>query len=247
MDILPRHQLGYLLPVSVADTVYYQFHRVFPRDALLVGYPLAVRAFTVPAVLEALEGFRAGVDFLAAKGVERIVQGGIPVSALAGRARIQALLAQAQQTTGLPVSADFEEVIEALQWLGAGRVAIAAKWDEPLMDAVEAYLADAGIEAVGRSAEAHTAQEVVAIEARRGADLAVRLGREALERAPEADALLLAGGAWLSLQAVPLLEAEFGRPVVTNPSATFWAALRQFGLRSPETGWGRLLDGLHAR
>jgi len=51
-------------------------------------------------------------------------------------------------------------------------------------------------------------------------------------------------GAWLSLQVVPALEAEFGRPVVTDPSATFSRALRQFGCKSRDSGWGRLIDGL---
>jgi maleate cis-trans isomerase len=113
------------------------------------------------------------------------------------------------------------------------------------MQGVSDYLADAGIETIGQSAEAHTAQEVVAVTPRQGVELAVRLGRDALRATPEAEGLLLAGGAWLSLQAVPILEAEFGKPVITNPSATFWAALRQFGIHSPIVGWGRLIDSLH--
>jgi maleate cis-trans isomerase len=60
---------------------------------------------------------------------------------------------------------------------------------------------------------------------------------------PDADGLLLAGGAWLVLQAVPMLEAEFGRPVVTNPGATYWAMARQAGIK-PRSGFGRLLDML---
>ena len=42
-----------------------------------------------------------------------------------------------------------------------------------------------------------------------------------------------------------MLEAELGLPVVTNPSATFWAGLRQLGLHSPTVGWGRLIDSLN--
>ena len=43
--------------------------------------------------------------------------------------------------------------------------------------------------------------------------------------------MLLAGGAWLVAQAVPVLEAEFGKPVITNPGATYWAALRRAASR----------------
>lgn len=244
IDIRPSHQLGYILPVSVADTVYYQFHRVYPPECLLVGYPIGLQAFSPAGVDAALEHFWEAFEFLVGRQVERIVQGGIPVSATAGRARILDLLEEARRRSDIPTTADFEEVIQAFQALGVEQVAVAAKWHPELMRAVGAYLGDAGIQTVGYTAEAHTAQQVVALSPDAGIELALELGRSALRQFPQAEGLLLAGGAWLSLQAVPVLEAEFGRPVVTNPSATFWAGLRQFGLRSPVRGWGRLIDGL---
>ena len=66
---------------------------------------------------------------------------------------------------------------------------------------------------------------------------------QAFQKMPQVDGLLLAGGAWLVAQAVPMLEAEFGRPVVTNPGSTYWAALRQGGLK-PHPGFGMLIDSL---
>jgi maleate isomerase len=244
-DLVPRHQLGYILPVYVADTIYYQFHRVFPPDCLLVGYPIGLSSFTPEGVDASLERFWEAFDFLVDRGVERIVQGGIPVSALAGRARIRGLLDEAARRGSIPTTADFEEVIDALQQFGVKRIAVASKWDERLMQCVSAYLADAGIETIGGYAEAHSAQEVVAISSQEGIDLAVRLGQQALRAAPKAEALLLAGGAWLSQAAIPVLEAEFNIPVVTNPCATYWSALRQFGIHSPVQGWGRLIDSLY--
>src|SRR5687768_10689085 len=129
-DIRPKRQFGYLLPVTVGDTIYYQFYRVFPPDVFMATYPLALSAFSRPAVDAALEHFWDGVEFLASRGVERIVQGGIPVSALAGRERIRSLLAEAERRTGIPADADFEEAIAALQALGVRKVAVAAKWDD---------------------------------------------------------------------------------------------------------------------
>jgi maleate cis-trans isomerase len=82
---------------------------------------------------------------------------------------------------------------------------------------------------------------VVALKPQDSVDVALALGREAFAKMPDADGLLLAGGAWLVAQAVPMLEAEFGRPVITNPGATYWAALRQGGLK-PHSGFGQLID-----
>ena len=76
------------------------------------------------------------------------------------------------------------------------------------------------------------------------AGMLVRLAASSsIAKMPDADGLLLAGGAWLVAQAVPMLEAEFGKPVVTNPGSTYWAALRQADLE-PQPGFGQLLESL---
>ena len=45
-----------------------------------------------------------------------------------------------------------------------------------------------------------------------------------------------------ALEAIPRLEAELGKPVVSSNLATFWAALRAAGWREPIKGFGRLLE-----
>jgi maleate cis-trans isomerase len=63
-----------------------------------------------------------------------------------------------------------------------------------------------------------------------------------MKKAPKADALLVPGGAWRSLAAVPILEEDFGIPVVTNPIAEVWRLI-DAGIAPPVKGWGRLLAG----
>lgn len=75
-----------------------------------------------------------------------------------------------------------------------------------------------------------------------GVKLAFQLGREAMRRAPNADVLLMPGGAWRSLAAVPILEEDFNLPVVTNPIAKIWRFI-EAGIAPPVQGWGRLLAG----
>ena len=70
------------------------------------------------------------------------------------------------------------------------------------------------------------------------------LGGRALREAPDAQALLLPGGLWHAIHAVPLLEAEFGRPVLLNILSTTWAALHAAGgrmPRRPDPQWGKVL------
>ena len=65
-----------------------------------------------------------------------------------------------------------------------------------------------------------------------------------LREAPEAQALLMPGGLWYAMHAVPLLEAEYGRPVLLNILSTTWAALHAAGnrmLHRPDPRWGKVL------
>jgi len=78
-------------------------------------------------------------------------------------------------------------------------------------------------------------------------DLALELGRQALRQAPQAQALLLPGGLWHAIHAVPILEAEHGKPVLLNILSTTWAALHSAGsrmLHRPDPRWGRVLASL---
>jgi hypothetical protein len=80
--------------------------------------------------------------------------------------------------------------------------------------------------------------------------LALELGREALRAAPDAQALLMPGGLWFAIHAVPILEAEFGRPVLLNILSTTWAALDSVRDRlvvRPDARWGKVLGDLSGR
>ena len=243
--MLPIAQLGYILPPRVGDAIHHQFYLTCPRDLMLVVYPLNLGAFTEAGIESALESFWPAFDFLATRKVYRIVQAGIPVSAFAGRMRILGILEEAaRRSPSIPYSAEFEEAIEGFKLLGCRRIAIAGKWDEALMGRVAAYLRSSGLEPLGWAAQAHTTQQVMDVRPQDGFDMALALGRRAFQENPIADGLLLAGGNWLSNAAIPVLEDEFGRPVITNPAASYWAFMRQLGRCSPQRGFGILIDSL---
>jgi maleate cis-trans isomerase len=244
VNLLPTGQLGYILPTTVGDAIHHQFYRVCPPDMMLIACPINLGAFSADGVEAALTSFWPAFDFLVARKVDRIVQGGIPVSAIAGRRRILGFIEEARRRSSIPLAADFEECVEGFKALGCRRIAIAAKWDDKLMGQVAQYLREAGLEPLGWASQAHTASQVMDVRPQDGIDLAIALGRRAFAENPQADALLLAGGAWLSLAAIPVLEREFGRPVIANPAATYWAAMKQLGRSSPEKGCGILIDSL---
>jgi maleate cis-trans isomerase len=239
---LPQRQLGYVSPLAVVDAMHYEFYQVAPSGVVFIAAPLPVTAFSSAAAAEALANATSAVDYLATRGVDRIVFGGIPVSAVYGRAAMLQLMDEQQRRVGIRVTSDFEDALEALRFSSARKVALAAKWKPTVMEAVRRYLVDAGLECLGACGAGYDARDVSTINTVESVELGVALGREALIAHPTADALLLGGGTWLSIPICATLEREFDKPVVSNMTASFWNALRQFG-RTPARGLGcRLLD-----
>ena len=238
----PWYRLAYVTPHPVVDNVPYQFYRVAPDGVMLMLACLEIEDYTIAAVERELPLFWKHVEELAEGGADRIVLTGVPVSAALGRERVQAMIAEAKARAGVTLDTDLEAIAAAALHLGAKRVALATRWHEALNDAVAGYLKLAGVEVVGRRARGATMAENATLKAKDGMQLAIDLGRGALSAAPDAQALVLPGGRWLSTHAVAPLEAEFKRPVLLNLNCSLWAALRAARRGLPVAGQGMLLE-----
>ena len=245
--ISPWYHLGYVIPHLYTDQDAYQFYRVAPEGMMLVTTGLNLREYSLAAVEENLPTLWDRFDLLAKKKVDRISLSGVPVASALGRKRMLEILAEAEQRTGLPCDTDLEAHIATLKHFGATKIALATRWPEKVNTLLTVYLAAAGIEVLachsrGRSLDQN--KEAVA-----DADhlLALELGRQALRAAPDAQALLMPGGLWFAIHAAPMLEAEFGKPVLLNILSTTWAALHASKRpipHKPDARWGKVLASL---
>ena len=240
-NLEPWYRLGFITPHQFIDNLPYQFYRLAPPGMMLVAANLDLADYTEAAVEHELPLLWRLATALVKRGVERIHVSGVPVGAALGRQRVQTILAEGEKRTGIPFSTDMENIISALKFLGVTKLAIGSRWHDRLNDAVANYLKLGGVDVIGRKASGRSLAENESLKTSDGMRLAVDLGRSALEAAPDAEALLLPGGLWITIHAIPLLEAEFGKPVLINLSATIWATLRAAGLSKPVQGWGRLL------
>jgi maleate cis-trans isomerase len=242
--ISPWYQLGYVIPHRYTDMDAYQFYRVAPEGMMLVTTGLNFQGHSVEAAENELPAFWDRVDLLAKKKVDRIALSGVPVASFLGRKRMLDILAQAQDRSGLPCDTDLEAHIAVLKHLGASRIALATRWHEPTTTALTRYLADAGIEVIANCSRGSSFAQQKAADPNADHLLALDLGGRALRETPEAQAVLMPGGLWHAMHAVPLLEAEYGRPVLLNILSTTWAALHAAGgrmLRRPDPRWGKVL------
>ena len=106
------------------------------------------------------------------------------------------------------------------------------------------YPQEAGIEVVSLRACGRTLNQNKTSSAAADHELALELARAALAAAPEAQTPLLPGGLWFAIHAVPLLEAQFGKPVLLNITSTTWAALNAATKPlqvKPDPKWGKVM------
>jgi maleate cis-trans isomerase len=244
--ISPWYQLGYVIPHLYTDLDAYQFYRVAPEGMMLVTTGLNLTDYTLAAVEQELPTLWQRFDLLAKK-VDRIALSGVPVASALGRAKMREILAEGEARTGLACDTDLEAHIATLQHFGATRIALATRWPERVNAALTRYLAEAGIEVIAARSRSRSLEENKHASPADDHQLALELGGQALRDAPDAQALLMPGGLWFAIHAVPLLEAQYGRPVLLNILSTTWAALRAAGTRMlhrPDPRWGKVLGSL---
>jgi len=245
--ISPWYQLGYVIPHLYTDMDAYQFYRVAPEGMMLITTGINLKDYTLAAVETELPALWQRFDLLASKKVDRLSLSGVPVASALGRKKMREILAEGASRTGLPCDTDLEAHIATLQHFGATKIALATRWPESVVGALTRYLAEAGIEVVASRARPRTLEQNKHSSAADDHLLALELGREVMREAPGAQALLMPGGLWHAIHAVPMLEAEFGRPVLLNILSTTWAALHAAGkrmLHRPDPRWGKVLASL---
>ncbi len=239
----PRYRWGFIGPTERggAQQQRAQPEPLLPPDVVEVSTGLGISDYTPDGVEEAISSrYWRCVDELVERKAQTINLGGVPISSQLGRPRVLELIDETHRKTVLPSDSTNEAIIAALARLGVAQVAVASRWAPQLNQALTSYFAHAGVEVASITSEGQWAREAFAMSIEKGIVLAFRLGREALQKAPHAGALLLPGGTWRSLAAVPILEEDFGVPVITNSTATAWRLISQ-GVAPPVQGWGRLL------
>lgn len=217
--------------------------RLLPPDVVFIRAGLDIPDYTPEGVEEGFSRYWQCVDQVMAGKPDRIGWGGFPLSPQLGRPRCLELIEETARRTGLPASSDVESIVAALRHLGTGRIAIASRWAEGLNQATVRYLNHAGIEVASITTAGQMVREADAMSLDAGIRMVFDLSKRAMQAAPNAEALLVPGGAWRSLGCVPVLEEMYGIPVLTNGTAQAWALIHD-GVAPPVAGWGRLLaDG----
>ncbi len=239
---LPRIKIGALKPLSVIDLSAYEFYRLAPPGVMLVMIGVGLGKFSKEDVERVFAPIDSYVDQLMERGVDLIMQSGVPLPLLLGIEGHDRLIDRIAKRSGKPATSSILGVVAAAKRLGLRRIAVAHKWSEAMNRTLGEFFARGGTQIVGAAAEVLTPEQFQKIEHGDHMRLAYELGRAALTRHPEADGLYIGGGSWLSQPVCEALEREFGKPTISNPSAMVWDTLTRLNHWKPLAGHGRLLE-----
>jgi maleate cis-trans isomerase len=239
----PRHALGVLSPLAGADTMPYGLYRLLGPDFIVISTSLKLQSFAAADLDRAVAAIDGAVAHLTSRGADLILQSGTPLALSLGPEGLPRLLARLRERTGLPVLSSALNAVAAAQALEVRKLVVANKWNESLNRKLAAFFAHWDIEVIGNAADSQEPAHFQSADLRQGAELAYRLGRDALARNPAADALFIGGGAWLVEPAADRLEREFAKPVITHLNGAVRGMLTELGCWRPfPPGHGRVLE-----
>ena len=142
------------------------------------------------------------------------------IQGLDGEARLRAVMEQAGAKRALTTSG---ALLQALEALGAHRVAVGTPYDGEVTGRLSEFLAEAGYETTSNAFLGLTG-DIFRVSHATVRDLAVAADR------PEADVVFLSCTNLRTFGALAEMENELKKPVLSANQVTVWAALRAAGL-----------------
>jgi maleate isomerase len=237
---IAQRRIGLLLPSS-NTTQEREFTLIMPAGVTLHVARLPLRTVEPSSTAKIVEDIERESQKLADADVDAIVLAATAPSSRNGLGYDQELIQRIETASSRPATTASTAMIQALRLLQVRRLVIAAPWSEATNVTTAAFIEASGLQVLAHQALGHVSNlEIGRLDEQTayGAGLAV-------DR-PDADAVLLACGNWLTLGVVDRLETAIGKPVLTTNQVSLWAVLQLAGFHEPVFGWGRLLrDYMH--
>jgi maleate isomerase len=138
---------------------------------------------------------------------------------------------------GVPSLTSAQAIGQALQALGARRIALVSPYSQDVLDRARQYFeSQYGLEVVAMEGFGATDSYAIStISADHATASFTRVDR------PEIEALVVPGGNFPTLCSIAAWEQQFHKPVVTTNQAALWAMMGVMKMATPLPGLGRLL------
>jgi len=227
-------KLGLIVP-SWNTVIEYEVWRLVPAGVSVHTARIPHTEDSEAAFVAMIEQAPHAVDTLVHAAVDAICYACTGGSFFRGAAYDQQLGLDLTEHAQRPVITMARAIVDAAQALGLQRIAVAAPYEQWLLDRLVEYLEASGfrvLNAHGLGQQANVAHTP---------DDALDLAENGWH--PDADGLVISCGNFPTLEMLETIEGRFGKPVVTSNQASVWSLLSSVGLPTLIPGGGQLLSG----
>ncbi len=237
----PKFAIGSLQPLNVIDVSVYELYHLFPQNYLLVMIPLGLGEFSRHEMDRIFAPLESYMDSLMERGIDAIMQNGVPLPLVMGVEAHDRLLDKMQTYTGKPAATTVDAVARACRHMGLKKVACVNKWSDAMNHTLAEFLGREGVSVCGSATKEIAPADFQKLAANDHSRLAYELGKRAFLENPDCDAVYIGGGSWLVTNVADQLEEEFGKPVITNQPSMVWSVMHKLNDWRPIQGHGMLL------
>jgi arylmalonate decarboxylase len=200
---------------------------------------LGIERMTPASFDAALDGIPAAAEQLVAAGADAIELTGTSLTFYKGESFNQQLCELVRRASGLQATTMSNGVIDALEAVGARRVAVATAYNDELNERLRLFLLEHGLEPLAIKG---MGLEVMDDVHNMGQQRVLEFCTRVQAATPGADALLVSCGGLRTLEIIAPLEESTGIPVVSSMPHGLWAGARLTGLSGAAPGYGSLLS-----
>ncbi len=232
-----RARIGYCSPPFVTETFPLEFYMMVPEGVTLLITTLEIRTRTKDEVEASHQRSLLAAKYMADVGADVVVLGGNPINQSLGMENIAEVTDALAREIGTKVVTSTQAQIEALNLLGAKKVAQVYCYEDTENERHANSMRNMGFEPAGVLSCGSDFRSIGRLDG----ELALTLSRRVKEENPDADTIHLGSAHWATAHAIDRIEGELGVSVMTSQQAIVWKALRTAGITEPIEGFGRLL------
>lgn len=212
-------RVGLVVPSS-NTTNEPEFASALPDGVSLHASRMRLADVEAESLSEMAEGAERCARLLATADVDVVAYGCTTGSLVHGPGYDEDLEARLGEAAGVPAVATAASVKRAFEALGVGSVAVATPYVEDLNEREAEFLEAAGYDVVAIDGLGISANVEIGAQS---PDSATAAARDVDD--PAADAVFVSCTNYRTFEAIPRLERDLGKPVVTSNQATLWDAL----------------------
>ncbi len=218
-----RARLGVILP-SVNTTTESEFYQCLPEGVTAHFTRMEFKEATPEYYERMIEDVPAGARMLSHAAVDAMVFACTSGSLYGGLGHDQKIIAKMKAQADVPASTTSTAVIEAFKTMGVKRISVATPYEAWVDDLEKKFFEQSGLEVLKINGLGMRGLDVCEVHP----ETLYRFAKAQDHK--EAQAMFLSCMGLRTLEVLPRLERDLGKPVLSSNQVTLWMLLRLAGI-----------------